>query len=107
MEITIRKALAEFRKELVNLLGDNLLEVRLFGSRARGDAEPDSDVDVMLLVRERTENLRDRVMDVSAPLSLKYELVIMTLIMTPEELADEEDMETLLYSSLMKEGIVI
>jgi len=107
MTTEIKQALAELRDALQKLLGDNLLEVRLFGSRARGDAEPDSDVDVCLLVKRRSRMLRGKILDIAAELSLKYELLIMPLIMTPAELADEEDMETLLYSSLMKEGIVI
>lgn len=107
MTTEIKEALAEFRNALQMQLGDNLIEVRLFGSRARGDAEPDSDVDVCVLVKRRSRNLRGKIIDIAAELSLKYELVIMPLIMTPAELADEEDMETLLYSSLMKEGIVL
>ena len=32
--------------------GDRLLAVALFGSRARGDARPDSDVDPLAVVRD-------------------------------------------------------
>jgi len=35
----------------------------LFGSRARGDARQDSDVDVLILVRDRSRIDRDRVYD--------------------------------------------
>jgi len=35
----IKQALTELRKALEKLLGDNLIEVRLFGSMVRGNAQ--------------------------------------------------------------------
>ena len=43
--------LVRFRAALVTLYGDRLDRVVLFGSRARGDANPDSDYDVALFLR--------------------------------------------------------
>ena len=47
-------ALDEVVAELRQSLGNGLLLVRLFGSRARGDARADSDVDLLIVVREKT-----------------------------------------------------
>ena len=47
--------LAPLVESLRNGLGDNLLALVLFGSRARGDARPDSDWDLLLIA----ENLPD------------------------------------------------
>ena len=43
--------LVRFREALVKMYGDRLDRVVLFGSRARGDAHPDSDYDVALFLR--------------------------------------------------------
>jgi len=40
-----------------------LLKLRLFGSRARGDALPESDYDILVLTREHTPALTDRLYD--------------------------------------------
>jgi len=40
-----------FRDDLVALYGDRLERVVLYGSRARGDARPDSDYDVAVFLR--------------------------------------------------------
>ena len=48
--------LQQFRIALTELYGDPIERVVLFGSRARGDARPDSDYDVAPSTREaRTE----------------------------------------------------
>jgi predicted nucleotidyltransferase len=44
--------LARFRTALGSLYGDRLARLVLFGSRARGDAGPDSDYDVAVLLKE-------------------------------------------------------
>jgi uncharacterized protein len=43
--------LARFRTALTEMYGDRLERVVLFGSRARGDAQPDSDYDVAIFLK--------------------------------------------------------
>jgi uncharacterized protein len=47
--------LARFRAELDNLYGERLERVVLFGSRARGDANQDSDDDVAIFLEDLTD----------------------------------------------------
>jgi predicted nucleotidyltransferase len=46
------RVLARFRRALDGIYGDRLDRVVLFGSRARGDARPDSDFDVAVFLRD-------------------------------------------------------
>ncbi|MBI5312688.1 MAG: nucleotidyltransferase domain-containing protein [Methylocystis sp.] len=45
--------LARFRAALARTYGERLERAVLFGSRARGDARPDSDYDVAVFLREQ------------------------------------------------------
>lgn len=47
--------LTRFRAALDALYGDRLERAVLFGSRARGDARPDSDYDVAVFLRDYTD----------------------------------------------------
>lgn len=47
------------KERLHEVLGDNVRQIILFGSRSRGIAERDSDYDILLLVGKRSETLED------------------------------------------------
>jgi hypothetical protein len=47
------EVVSEFAQALRARLGDDLVAAALFGSRARGDARPESDWDLFVVVRER------------------------------------------------------
>ena len=75
----IKKILHELKQGLVEIYGDQLKAVYLFGSFARGEGKlPDSDIDVMIVLNgefnHREVEMRSR--DFIASLCLKYDVVI-------------------------------
>jgi predicted nucleotidyltransferase len=61
----LKSSLEEYRRLLESEFGRRLRSVRLFGSRARGDADVDSDADVSVVVDTLTEAERTRVIDLA------------------------------------------
>ncbi|ASJ11947.1 nucleotidyltransferase domain-containing protein [Thermococcus thioreducens] len=72
----LEKILREVKSRLQEILGDDLVEVILFGSYARGEAREDSDVDVLVVVKRwpSVEEL-EGIGKLSAGLVLKYGVV--------------------------------
>lgn len=70
----VQRLLKALRASLEELYGDNLVGIRLFGSYARRQATPDSDVDVLLVLREIGDYGTEvrRVSDLLSRLSLEY-----------------------------------
>jgi predicted nucleotidyltransferase len=56
VSLTDRQTIQEFAADLKEEIGDNLEEIKLFGSYATNEYVPGSDVDVLVLV-ENTEEL--------------------------------------------------
>ncbi len=81
---TIVKALmSELKAGLRAIYGDRLKGIYLFGSYARGEADPESDLDV-LVVLDRIDHYAaevDRTGQLGADLSLKYSVSISKVYM--------------------------
>lgn len=82
----------ELRRDLVRILGERLDRVYLFGSRARGEQRPDSDVDVLVVVRGPFDygDLIKRTSEVVSELSLKYDTVISRVFVSKERFEREQ-----------------
>jgi predicted nucleotidyltransferase len=84
----LRTALDRYIRLLRDRFGENLVSVVLFGSRARGETRPESDVDLLVVVRglprrrfERYSGLPDLAREVSAA----FAQAVAPILLTPEE----------------------
>ncbi|MDQ3306034.1 MAG: nucleotidyltransferase domain-containing protein [Actinomycetota bacterium] len=59
----------EFRDQLRARFGDRLRDLRLFGSKVRGDDHDESDIDVLVLIDGCTEDDRDVVWEQASAIS--------------------------------------
>jgi predicted nucleotidyltransferase len=80
----------------------------LYGSEARGDARPDSDIDVLILLDKEIISSSDR-QEVTYPLyDVELETgVIISPIVFPKKQWDSMKNITLFYHNVMKEGILL
>lgn len=78
------KALEEFENKLEKELDGKLEAIIVYGSLAKNQATPDSDLDV-LVIRQDIDQFQERISDISYDIDLKYHTFITHLSMTPEE----------------------
>ena len=98
--------LQALRNRLGGLYGDNLRAVILYGSRARGDADPDSDVDVLIVLGEfeNEDDEAQRLDDTAAKLSLQFDLVLACRVVRE---SDFEFVHTPLLLNIRREGVAV
>lgn len=98
--------LSSLRTGLKDLLGDQLEAVYLFGSRARGDAQPDSDIDVLVVLNGEFDyfNVIERTSKLVVNLSLENDTVVSLAFTTKENYTHK--MSPFLMN-VRKEGIVL
>ncbi len=64
-----RRWVETFRDRLRHLLGSRLRDLRLFGSKVRGDDHDESDIDLLVLVDGLDEETRMSVVDLASSIS--------------------------------------
>jgi predicted nucleotidyltransferase len=73
--------LGRLKAALVDLFGPRLVELILFGSRARGRGRDDSDLDVIVGVRGLSRSERGDVIDLAADLGVESGLILSPLVL--------------------------
>ena len=107
MPETIKRILGELKKGLVEIYGDQLKAVYLFGSFARGEGElPDSDIDVMIVLSGEFDYWKtyERASKLIASLSLKYDVVVSARLASETKYAQSK---MPLYINVRREGIAV
>jgi predicted nucleotidyltransferase len=102
----LRTLLAELRSRFEALYGPRLVRLMLFGSQARGDAEPGSDIDVLVVlegpVRPGEEIARTG--EITAGMSLENNVVISCTFIPADRFEREESP---LMINVRREGVPV
>lgn len=84
---------------------DQLIELRLFGSRARDDWRPDSDYDILVVVEARVQSLGDSLYEAVQDVLLDTGSLISLKILTRAQFERLGAIPTPLLANVNKEGI--
>ncbi|MFP4395127.1 MAG: nucleotidyltransferase domain-containing protein [Anaerolineales bacterium] len=105
-----RAALEAFVSRLHQHYGDDVLRVDLFGSKARGDFDAESDIDVLIVARfpedEHWKHWK-QITDIAWDVELEYGIVMSTVIKTPVEFNRMQRDRLLLYRNIEEDGITL
>ena len=107
-KIMVDDAIKEFTTNIKEVYGEKLAEVILFGSCARGDFTDESDVDIMILLNVKKEELdteREKIKEVESDLDEKYnyEILLSTIIQSYDEFVYWSEVQPF-YKNILKEG---
>jgi len=100
-----RQALEEFVWLVREFCGNMVKEIRLFGSKARGDDRSNSDIDVLIIVNERDPQLDDQILEAAFKVGLKLDVLLIPVVFTQEEYYSPLAKKTLFYENTQREAI--
>lgn len=112
-ELTDQKALriaTELKKRLEQQYGSRIMRVYLYGSRARGDYRPESDIDIAIIFKSFSddyENIKKELLKYSFELLLKYGLYVQPRIYDNQILNGAESYPDYLAKVAINYGILI
>ncbi len=87
MNDKLKTILTELRHYLVELYGERLVGVVLFGSQARGDAVEGSDIDVLIVLKGKVSQFEEvaRTSEFNAKLCLKYDALTSRIFISEDD----------------------
>lgn len=100
-----KQALSEFKNQLIKNFGSNLVMLKLFGSKARGDFHKESDLDVLVVIRNLTKNDDDFISGSTYDLLLEYSVYISPLIFSEKKWTYYLSLPMSLAYNIEEEGV--
>ncbi len=102
-----QQALQNFVQLLQEQFDDLIRLVILFGSKARGDSSPDSDLDLLVVVDSDDWRQHKQIRYLAVDICLKYDytLDISPRIWSVSHLREIEALQTSLYRNIQRDGI--
>jgi len=107
MDLRERRIIDQFKKLLAKKLKVSQTKVVLFGSRARGDAAPDSDMDVLVILDNPTEEEEEYVSECAWEAGFDHGIVIAPIVYSKQEWERGPEQFSLLARAIEEEGIPI
>lgn len=101
--------LAEIESEAKNVIGDGLDTMILYGSFARGENNPESDLDIMLLADGDVESIGiwdEQFSKIMFNLSLKYDLFVSIMLISKTQFHEYPEVLPF-YMNVEREGVKV
>jgi len=100
-----RQAVASFVDQLCQRYQKRILQSVLFGSKARGDSGPWSDIDILIIVDDEEWRFQHAISTLAARVSLRYDVLIAPRVVGHERWERMSRHRFGLYEDVITEGI--
>jgi uncharacterized protein len=95
------KIVKDLKKRLSSQLTDNLKEVILFGSQLTDDNSQNSDYDILIIIKQKTDwKLARKISDVCFEIDLKYGILTDAHILTENEINSPRGRQPIFYNAI-------
>jgi len=104
-----RALVVEFKSKLPDDLKAHLRNLIVFGSRAKGEASQDSDLDVVVLVDEKTDEIEKRLENIAYQVMWDHDFnpIISLKVLTESRFSDALSKGYSFYRHIETEGVAV
>lgn len=93
LQLSLPQVLKELKNLLLEELGEQFEQLVLYGSYARHEAQDNSDVDVLIVLRQEFDyfDIQEQIETIVSDLSKQYEIEIAQILITKERFEHAQD----------------
>ena len=103
----VDRNLVERFKRLTIERGVRLYKTIVFGSRARGERDPESDLDILVLVESLDFAIRSTISRCAWEVGFEAGVIIQTVVMTRDQAEKGPEQSSLLMLAVREEGVPV
>lgn len=107
MKLASMQDIEDFAEEIRETLGGRVVDIILYGSYARDDYTPGSDIDLIVLVEEGKQGDEDRIFDIVEDYRSERDLMFSPRIYTEKEFNSKRKEGYRFHKNVAKEGVHI
>ena len=97
--------LDSYRQALAGCFPDLVEQIIIYGSKARGDAGPESDIDVLVILRTGNRTTKAKVREIGHLLAVTSEAVPSIMVYTLEEWSARREGGSPFYHAVTRDGV--
>ena len=97
----------EFKRQAEQRFPGELIRVVLFGSKVRGDATHESDVDVLVVIRSEGWRLGDEIRSLGYALELEHGVVLSIQVMSERHYEELRLFGSQFFKAVEREGVSV
>jgi len=83
----------------------SLVQLKLFGSKARGDSHPESDIDVLIVLSGYDWDTEKAVYDLCTDISIDFGVLVVPVLYSVSEFESELMRVTPFYQNVVQDGV--
>lgn len=98
------EAVAALKKRLQKRVKDHFVKIILFGSRARGEGDTHSDLDLLVLLRREDHPTRKKIYNMAAEISFDYGIDISPFVISMRRFGKLKEIQRGIALGIAREG---
>lgn len=102
-----KRAIEDFSEKVYRKLGHNVASILLFGSKSRGDYKKNSDIDILIVLKNSNEDQINYIYNVVMDLVSEYKIYLSVKIFSEKEFEYYKSIPTMFISNVLRDGIKI
>ncbi|HUF37697.1 MAG TPA: nucleotidyltransferase domain-containing protein [Anaerolineales bacterium] len=96
------RAILDLIERLNEVYPDQVGDILLYGSKARGDSSPDSDIDLLVLMKTDDRAMRRGILQLAARVSLEHDVILSMMVMSEARWGEHAGLS--LYHNILRDS---